>query len=129
MRTGADTLNKEELMIKCVVEGRGFTGLFTTRTLQSLIGAPREQMDSVIKTLISIRAFKKMEQSSRGALYSVSEGAIQKVKHYINANKEVNQLPQVDDLGDGLVWVKKANVKGMGNTLLKRFDKLLSGVR
>lgn len=122
-------MNKEELMIKCVVEGRGFTGLFTIRTLQSLIGAPRAQMDSVIKTLISIRAFKKMEQSSRGALYAVSEGAIQKVKHYINADKEVNQLPQVDDLGDGLVWVKKANVEGMGNTLLKRFDKLLSGVR
>lgn len=122
-------MNKEELMIKCVVDGRGFTVLFTIRTLQSLIGAPRAQMDSVIKTLISIRAFKKMEQSNRGALYAVSDDAIQKVKYYINADKEVNQLPQVDDLGDGLVWVEKANVKGMGNSLLKRFDKLLSGLR
>lgn len=122
-------MNKEELMIKCVVEGRGFTGLFTINSLQLVVGAPDVQLRDAVKTLISIRALKKMEQSSKGALYAVSEGAIQKVKHYINADKEVNQLPQVDDLGDGLVWVKKANVKGMGNTLLKRFDKLLSGVR
>lgn len=122
-------MNKEELMIKCVVEGRGFAGLFTIKSLQLVVGAPEVQLRDAVKTLISIRAFKKMEQSSRGALYAVSEGAIQKVKHYINADKEANQLPQVDDLGDGLVWVKKANVKGMGNTLLKRFDKLLSGVR
>lgn len=122
-------MNKEELMIKCVVEGRGFTGLFTIKSLQLVVGAPEVQLRDAVKTLISIRAFKKMEQSSRGVMYAVSEGAIQKVKHYINADKEANQLPQVDDLGDGLVWVKKANVKGMGNTLLKRFDKLLSGVR
>lgn len=122
-------MNKEELMIKCVVEGRGFTGLFAIKSLQLVVGAPEVQLRDAVKTLISIRAFKKMEQSRIGALYAVSEGAIQKVKHYINADKEVNQLPQVDDLGDGLVWVKKANVKGMGNTLLKRFDKLLSGVR
>ena len=106
MRTGVNTLNKEELMIKCVVEARGFTGLFTIKSLQLVVGAPEVQLRDAVKTLISIRAFKKMEQSSRGALYAVSEGAIQKVKHYINDDKEVNQLPQVDDLGDGLVWVK-----------------------
>lgn len=122
-------MNKEELMIKCVVEGRGFPGLFTIKSLQLVVGAPEVQLRDAVKTLISIRAFKKMEQSSRGAMYAVSEGAIQKVNHYINADKEANQLPQVDDLGDGLVWVKKANVKGMGNPLLKRFDSMLSGVR
>lgn len=122
-------MSKEELMIKCVVEGRGFPGLFSIKNLQSVVGEPEIQLRDTVKTLISIRAFKKMEQSNRGAMYAVSEGAIQKVKYYINAEKETPTLPQVDDLGESIVWVKKANVEGMGNTLLKRFDNLLSGVR
>lgn len=122
-------MNKEELMIKCVVEGRGFPGLFSIKNLQSVIGEPEEQLKYAVNKLLVIRAFKVMSQTRRGAMYSVSEGAVQKVKHFFNAVKEASTMPQVDDLGDGLVWVKKANVEGMGNTLLKRFDKLLSGVR
>lgn len=122
-------MNTEELMIKCVVEGRGFPGLFSIKNLQAVVGEPECQLKYAVNKLLAIRAFKKMEQTRRGAMYAVSEGAIQKVKIYINANKETDTVPQVDDLGDGLVWVKKANVEGMGNTLLKRFDKLLSGVR
>lgn len=116
-------------MIKCVVEGRGFPGLFSVKNLQSVVGEPECQLKYAVNKLLAIRAFKKMEQTRRGSMYAVSEGAIQKVKLYINANKETDTTPQVDDLGDGLVWVKKANVEGMGNSLLKRFDKLLSGVR
>lgn len=122
-------MNTEEIMIKCVVEGRGFPGLFSIKNLQSVVGEPECQLKYAVNKLLAIRAFKKMEQTSRCAMYAVSEGAIQKVKLYINANKETDTMPQVDDLNDGLVWVKKANVKGMGNPLLKRFDKLLSGVR
>lgn len=122
-------MNTEELMIKCVVEGRSFHGLFSIKNLQSVVGEPEVQLRYAVKKLIAIRAIKKMESSSRGAMYAVSEGAIQKVKNYINAEKENSTLPQVDYLGDGLVWVKKANVEGMGNAMLKRFDKLLSGVR
>lgn len=129
MRTGLLAMSAEELMIKCVVEGRGFPGLFSIKNLQSVVGEPECQLKYAVNKLLAIRAFKKMEQTRRGAMYAVSEGAIQKVKLYINANKETDTMPQVDDLGDGLVWVKKANVEGMGNTLLKRFDKLLSGVR
>lgn len=129
MRIGLPTMNTEELMIKCVVEGRGFPGLFSIKNLQSVVGEPECQLKYAVNKLLAIRAFKKMEQTRRGAMYAVSEGAIQKVKLYINANKETDTMPQVDDLGDVLVWVKKANVEGMGNSLLKRFDKLLSGVR
>ena len=112
-----------------MVEGRGFPGLFSIKNLQLVVGEPEVQLRHAVKKLIAIRAIKKMESSSRGAMYAVSEGAIQKVKHYINAEKEVIPVPQVDDLGYGLVWVKKANIEGMGNPLLKRFDNLLSGVR
>lgn len=122
-------MNKEELMIKCVVEGRGFPGLFSIKNLQSVIGEPEEQLKYAVNKLLAIRAFKVMAQTRRGTMYAVSEGAIQKVKHFINAVKEASAFPQVDDLGESIVWVKKANVEGMGNTLLKRFDKLLSGVR
>lgn len=84
-------MNTEELMIKCVVEGRGFPGLFSIKNLQAVVGEPECQLKYAVNKLLAIRAFKNMEQTRRGAMYAVSEGAIQKVKLSLTPTKKLTR--------------------------------------
>lgn len=124
---------------------------FNHKTISSVVGLTPHRSGTVIRKLLEFKCIREVS-SERGSgtkmirNYAVRDDAITRLRMQFERERRAN-LPvfpkikkaeeaepkqpkqQDDDFKCRLKFVDKANVSGMGNPMLMRFDSLLSGVR
>lgn len=103
--------------------------LFDTKTALLMTGLTINQCRETIAVLKKIGAIDKYGDSARK--FVVCDNAIQLIKSYADDRAEVKIVRQKarEYKSRPMKFVDKANVAGMGNPMLGKFDSLLSGVR
>ncbi|EMZ5056430.1 hypothetical protein [Proteus mirabilis] len=133
-----------------IVAVREFTS-FNHKTISSVVGLTPHRSGTVIRKLLEFKCIREVS-SERGSgtkmirNYAVRDDAITRLKMQFERERRAN-LPvfpkvkkaeetepkqpkqQDDDFNCRLKFVDRANVSGMGNPMLMKFDSLLSGVR
>ncbi|HBC5915833.1 TPA: hypothetical protein KEY36_002403 [Proteus mirabilis] len=124
---------------------------FNHKTISSVVGLTPHRSGTVIRKLLEFKCIREVS-SERGSgtkmirNYAVRDDAITRLRMQFERERRAN-LPvfpkvkkseekepkqpkqQDDDFKCRLTFVDKANVSGMGNPMLMKFDSLLSGVR
>lgn len=124
---------------------------FNHKTISSVVGLTPHRSGAVIRKLLEFKCIREVS-SERGSgtkmirNYAVRDDAITRLKMQFERERRAN-LPvfpkvkkaeetepkqpkqQDDDFNCRLKFVDRANVSGMGNPMLMKFDSLLSGVR
>ncbi|EPN9924531.1 hypothetical protein ACT46I_002812 [Proteus mirabilis] len=124
---------------------------FNHKTISSVVGLTPHRSGTVIRKLLEFKCIREVS-SERGSgtkmirNYAVRDDAITRLRMQFEREHRAN-LPvfpkvkkaeeiepeqskqQDDDFKCRLKFVDKANVSGMGNPMLMKFDSLLSGVR
>ncbi len=102
---------------------------FDTKTALAMTDLTINQCRETIAVLKKIRAIDKYGDSARK--FVVCDNAIQLIKSYADDRAEVKIVRQKarEFKSRPMKFVDKANVSGMGNPMLMKFDSLLSGVR
>ncbi|HIE0970627.1 TPA: hypothetical protein ACXJQF_003457 [Proteus mirabilis] len=124
---------------------------FNHKTISSVVGLTPHCSGTVIRKLLEFKCIREVS-SERGSgtkmirNYAVRDDAITRLKMQFERERRAN-LPvfpkvkkaeetepkqpkqQDDDFNCRLKFVDRANVSGMGNPMLMKFDSLLSGVR
>ncbi|WP_109409562.1 hypothetical protein [Proteus genomosp. 4] len=103
--------------------------VFDTKTAFAVTDLTINQCRETIAVLKKIRAIDKYGDSARK--FVVCDNAIQLIKSYADDRAEVKVVRQKarEFKARPMKFVDKANVSGMGNPMLMKFDSLLSGVR
>ncbi|WP_068445089.1 hypothetical protein [Providencia heimbachae] len=120
-------------MINIITSVRDFDS-FTSKTVQSTTGLSPTFSRALLAELHQIKAISIAGKRANEPFYQVSDNAIQIIKsqtvidnsgiqNSVKGRKEINDFPC------RAVTVDKADVSGMGNSFLKLFDSLLTGVR
>lgn len=133
-----------------IVAVREFTS-FNHKTISSVVGLTPHRSGTVIRKLLEFKCIREVS-SERGSgtkmirNYAVRDDAITRLKMQFERERRANLsvFPKVkkaeetepkqpkqqdDDFNCRLKFVDRANVSGMGNPMLMKFDSLLSGVR
>ncbi|MDL5165796.1 hypothetical protein QSH14_01675 [Proteus faecis] len=124
---------------------------FNHKAISSVVGLTPHRSGTVIRKLLEFKCIREVS-SERGSgtkmirNYAVRDDAITRLRMQFERERRAN-LPlfpkakksedkepkqpkqQDDDFKCRLKFVDKANVSGMGNPMLMKFDSLLSGVR
>lgn len=124
---------------------------FNHKTISSVVGLTPHRSGTVIRKLLEFKCIREVS-SERGSgtkmirNYAVRDDAITRLRMQFERERRAN-LPvfpkvkkaeeiepeqskqQDDDFKCRLKFVDKADVSGMGNPMLMRFDSLLNGVR
>lgn len=124
---------------------------FNHKVISSAVGLTPHRSGTVIRKLLEFKCIREVS-SERGSgtkmirNYAVRDDAITRLRMQFERERRAN-LPvfpkikkteetepkqpkqQDDDFKCRLTFVDKANVSGMGNPILMKFDSLLSGVR
>ncbi|HEJ9458617.1 TPA: hypothetical protein SMM81_003241 [Proteus mirabilis] len=135
---------------RVIVVGREFIS-FNHNTISSVTGLTPARVGTILRKLLAFKCVEHVETKSRKRTrpinnYAVTDDAITRLRMQFERERRAN-LPvfpkvkkaeetepkqpkqQDDDFKCRLTFVDKANVSGMGNPMLKKFDSLLSGVR
>ncbi len=133
-----------------IVAVREFTS-FNHKTISSVVGLTPHRSGTVIRKLLEFKCIREVSSESGSGTkmirnYAVRDDAITRLKMQFERERRAN-LPvfpkvkkaeetepkqpkqQDDDFNCRLKFVDRANVSGMGNPMLMKFDSLLSGVR
>ncbi|HGX3434931.1 TPA: hypothetical protein ACNH9C_002107 [Proteus mirabilis] len=124
---------------------------FNHKTISSVVGLTPHRSGTVIRKLLEFKCIREVSSEIGSGTkmirnYAVRDDAITRLRMQFERERRAN-LPvfpkikkaeeiepeqskqQDDDFKCRLKFVDKANVSGMGNPMLMKFDSLLSGVR
>ena len=120
-------------MINIITSVRDFDS-FTNKTVQSTTGLSPAFSRVLLAELHHLKAISIIGKRANEPFYQVSDNAIQIIKSQVivgssGIKNSVKGRKEINDFPCRAVTVDKANVSGMGNSFLKLFDSLLTGVR
>lgn len=111
-----------------IIKAVGGLDFFTIKQVQNITGIPYPTANPIIRDMHRIKAVSVVGKIKSTVRYKVSHDAVKIVMREFNV-APVYTKRKKSEFECGIKFVDKANVSGMGNPMLMKFDSLLSGVR